>query len=660
MASLRRVGTWSGDSKNKMLFQDKVLQTHWLNTSVHPLWHYCKRRSPDVQRYTHRENLRSSQLGAKTDTADSELKNTEKFENMDSTALVTLLLINLGTGDTIYQAPKPSDIKSQPRDNAEADLTKTYAQTYLWKYGWIEPVRWDSLPFRGVASRSKENPVNADISSLLSEGEPLSSIQDIPKHPDPTLNPRFIAALKRFQEANRLRVTGMLDDATRDAMNAPRCGVPDRKIPEVEKSEEVNPTESGISTSDPQHSDPAQITTTVPSITSASQRIRRELMEKKKSSQPQVGSNLGLGRHVRKKRGEPLKAGNKKGIFSKMTIKWRLLGEGYSVWLNIDQQRSILMRAFRIWSEVVPLNFEEDVTSPAHLIDIKLGFGTGRHLGCSQLFDGMGREFAHAWRLGDIHFDDDEHFVPPNSEQGISLLKVAVHEIGHVLGLSHMNEMTSVMQPNYIPANSRMELDRTDRKAIQRIYGRCSGRFSTVFDWVHRDHSASGNWVFQTYFFRKSWYWMYENRSNRTRYRDPRVLANGWRGIPTSDIDAFVHIWTREEDLTLFFKGSQYWRYDNENDRAYLQDSEGHIYPRLISEGFPGISGPIDTAFYDRKERNVFFFRGQNGINVWRMVGDRGRQDNLPHNSLLPRIPINEQWLDICDVHPSMLTAPRR
>ncbi|XP_071982575.1 matrix metalloproteinase-21-like isoform X5 [Engystomops pustulosus] len=426
MASLRRVGTWSGDSKNKMLFQDKVLQTHWLNTSVHPLWHYCKRRSPDVQRYTHRENLRSSQLGAKTDTADSELKNTEKFENMDSTALVTLLLINLGTGDTIYQAPKPSDIKSQPRDNAEADLTKTYAQTYLWKYGWIEPVRWDSLPFRGVASRSKENPVNADISSLLSEGEPLSSIQDIPKHPDPTLNPRFIAALKRFQEANRLRVTGMLDDATRDAMNAPRCGVPDRKIPEVEKSEEVNPTESGISTSDPQHSDPAQITTTVPSITSASQRIRRELMEKKKSSQPQVGSNLGLGRHVRKKRGEPLKAGNKKGIFSKMTIKWRLLGEGYSVWLNIDQQRSILMRAFRIWSEVVPLNFEEDVTSPAHLIDIKLGFGTGRHLGCSQLFDGMGREFAHAWRLGDIHFDDDEHFVPPNSEQGISLLKGAV------------------------------------------------------------------------------------------------------------------------------------------------------------------------------------------------------------------------------------------
>lgn len=58
--------------------------------------------------------------------------------------------------------------------------------------------------------------------------------------------------------------------------------------------------------------------------------------------------------------------------------------------------------------------------------------------------------------------------------------------------------------------------------------------------------------------------------------------------------------------------GTQYWRYDNENDRAYVQDPEGHNYPRLISEGFPGIPGPIDTAFYDRKEGNVYFFRGRN------------------------------------------------
>ncbi|XP_018430824.1 PREDICTED: matrix metalloproteinase-21-like, partial [Nanorana parkeri] len=334
-----------------------------------------------------------------------------------------------------------------------------------------------------------------------------------------------------------------------------------------------------------------------------------------------------------------------------------------------------------------------------------------RHLGCSQLFDGMGREFAHAWQLGDIHFNDDEHFVPPNSEQGISLLKVAVHEIGHVLGLSHMNELKSVMQPNYIPANRGMELDTVDRRAIQKIYGRCSGRFSTVFDWLHQDRSAPGKWIFRTYFFRKGWYWMYENVNNRPRYRDPRRLAGGWKGIPSSDIDAFIHIGTWGKNLTFFLKGTQYWRYDNDKDQAYTQDPEGITYPRLISEGFPGITGPIDTAFYDRQDKNVYFFRGRNvtafsvanhkvvpgypkaivdvfpplipgdhpmsdldavyfsfthrtvffikDTYVWRMAVRKENQD-VPHNALLPRLAVSEQWLDICDVHPSMLTVPRR
>ncbi|XP_075188146.1 matrix metalloproteinase-21-like, partial [Anomaloglossus baeobatrachus] len=384
-------------------------------------------------------------------------------------ALLTLLFIHLSTGERLYHARDRSDIQSPPKDKAESTITKTYAQIYLWKYGWIEPIRWDSFLSRPAPSASGENMAPADISSLLSEGQSFSSTHPVaPEHPEPSLNPRFIGALKRFQEANRLKVTGELDEATREAMNAPRCGVPDRKIPVVEKNVYVNPYESPTSMPDSGQNSEYLLTSSAAPIMPSSERINKE--QAKKRVQPPLWENRDLGRHVRKKRSDLIRSGTKKAAFSKPTIKWRLLGEGYSVWLTINQQRSILMRAFRIWSEVVPLNFEEDLMSPAHLIDIKLGFGTRRHLGCSQLFDGTGREFAHAWSLGDIHFDDDEHFVPPNSEQGISLLKVAVHEIGHVLGLSHMNEMTSVMQPNYIPLNSRMELDGTDRKEIQRIY----------------------------------------------------------------------------------------------------------------------------------------------------------------------------------------------
>lgn len=68
---------------------------------------------------------------------------------------------------------------------------------------------------------------------------------------------------------------------------------------------------------------------------------------------------------------------------------------------------------------------------------------------------------------------------------------------------------------------------------------------------------------FSTYFFRSSWYWLYENRNNRTRYGDPIQILTGWRGIPAQNIDAFVHIWTWRRDERYFFKGkgSSGWFY---------------------------------------------------------------------------------------------------
>ena len=56
--------------------------------------------------------------------------------------------------------------------------------------------------------------------------------------------------------------------------------------------------------------------------------------------------------------------------------------------------------------------------------------------------------------------------------------------------------------------------------------------------------------------------------------------------------------------------GTQYWRYDPDNDMIFTEDPEGVRYPKLISEGFPGAPSPIDTAFFDKRDRNIYFFRG--------------------------------------------------
>ncbi|XP_056153185.1 matrix metallopeptidase-21 [Lampris incognitus] len=401
--------------------------------------------------------------------------------------------------------------------------------------------------------------------------------------------------------------------------------------------------------------------------------------------------------------------------FSKTVLRWRLMGEGYSSQLSIEEQRYIFRLAFRMWSEVSPLEFVEDTRSLLGDIDIRLGFGTGRHLGCNQRFDGTGHEFAHAWFLGDIHFDDDEHFTVPNAGRGISLLKVAVHEIGHVLGLPHIYRPGSIMQPSYLPQESGFEMDWMDRKAIQHLYGGCEGRFSTVFDWIRKERTAYGEVVirFNTYFMRDGWYWLYENRNNRTRYGDPVALQVGWHGIPADGVDAYVHVWSRQRDAVYFFKGTQFWRYDGENDRAVTQDSDGRRYPMLISEGFPGVPAPIDTAFYDRRDSHIYFFKGTHvyafdveaeslargfpksirhvfppvvsgdhpysnidaayfsyshnavilfkGTHFWQVAGSphRRRQPLLPRNGLLPHKEVNRHWFDICNVHPTALKISR-
>lgn len=165
-------------------------------------------------------------------------------------------------------------------------------------------------------------------------------------------------------------------------------------------------------------------------------------------------------------------------------------------------------------------------------------------MNCEKPFDGSGGELAHSWSAGDIHFDEDENYKKDGT--GIDLLKVAVHEVGHVLGLLHNGRQTSIMFPIYVSpqANEDFELVREDREAVQQIYGVCKGLFDVVFDWVRRIQEPWSNrpkYIFNTYFFRNKRYWMYENGFNRTRYGDPLLIEHQWTGLP-SHLDGFTQV----------------------------------------------------------------------------------------------------------------------
>uniref|UniRef100_A0A8I5ZTA4 Matrix metallopeptidase 12 n=1 Tax=Rattus norvegicus TaxID=10116 RepID=A0A8I5ZTA4_RAT len=130
----------------------------------------------------------------------------------------------------------------------------------------------------------------------------------------------------------------------------------------------------------------------------------------------------------------------------------------------------IFQKAFQVWSDVTPLRFRKIHKGEA---DITILFAFGDH-GDFYDFDGKGGTLAHAFYpgpgiQGDAHFDEAETWT--KSFQGTNLFLVAVHELGHSLGLPHSNNPKSIMYPTYRylhPNTFRLSAD--DIHSIQSLY----------------------------------------------------------------------------------------------------------------------------------------------------------------------------------------------
>lgn len=79
--------------------------------------------------------------------------------------------------------------------------------------------------------------------------------------------------------------------------------------------------------------------------------------------------------------------------------------------------------------------------------------------------------FSAAGIFGDVHFDDEEKFIVDNKGRGIDLLWLALHELGHSLGLDHSNNKRAIMYPIYRGSKPGLQLHRDDIMGIQQLYG---------------------------------------------------------------------------------------------------------------------------------------------------------------------------------------------
>uniref|UniRef100_A0A3Q4GS73 Matrix metallopeptidase 24 n=1 Tax=Neolamprologus brichardi TaxID=32507 RepID=A0A3Q4GS73_NEOBR len=366
-----------------------------------------------------------------------------------------------------------------------------------------------------------------------------------------------VAAMQRFYG---IPVTGVLDETTIEWMRRPRCGVPDHPH------------------------------------TSRRQRNKRYALTGQKWRDKRISYSI-----------------------SNFTPK---VGEK-------DTQRAI-RQAFNVWQAVTPLSFQEvpysEIKNEGKEADIMIFFASGFH-GDSSPFDGEGGFLAHAYFPGagiggDTHFDSDEPWTLGNANHdGNDLFLVAVHELGHALGLEHSNDPSAIMAPFYQymdTHNFKLPLD--DLQGIQKIYGELSGLVLRA-RLINRPEPSLPGKKTRVFVFtpetlcciseKDRWFWRLRNNKVQEGY--PMQIDQFWKGLPPR-IDA---AYERTDGKFVFFKGDKYW--------VFREVTAEPGYPHsLVELGSSLPKSGIDTALRWEPVGKTYFFKGDQ---YWRYNEEKHTTD---------------------------------
>ncbi|HSQ75428.1 MAG TPA: chitobiase/beta-hexosaminidase C-terminal domain-containing protein, partial [Bacteroidota bacterium] len=141
---------------------------------------------------------------------------------------------------------------------------------------------------------------------------------------------------------------------------------------------------------------------------------------------------------------------------------------------DVTGEKEEVRAALDLWAKYVAITWSETVV-PNMIRSIDISWASGNHGdGAGSAFDGENGVLAHCFypdppvaepRAGDLHFDEAETWRVGSD---IDLFTIALHEIGHGLGLGHSDVDSMVMSPSYFGPLSDLRED--DIQGIRSIY----------------------------------------------------------------------------------------------------------------------------------------------------------------------------------------------
>lgn len=313
--------------------------------------------------------------------------------------------------------------------------------------------------------------------------------------------------------------------------------------------------------------------------------------------------------------------------------------------------RDIISKVFQIWSDNSVLNFVE--TNYATDADIVISFESVNHpqIDPYPMDDPI---LAHAFRpgpgvAGDVHFRDDQEWdfdvtlADQPSGDRISFFAVALHELGHTLGLGHSSHPNAVMYEYYTSSTGVLSPD--DIAGIQHIYGvppdrqtesptiiddseeipdRCN---STSYDAIAMIHNA-------LYIFKGRYMWNV-NTSHIER-NDAIEIRSKWRELPNNltHIDAAI---VNDDGKLLFFIGTDIYGFSA---------TKFEFKSTLSTLGIDQHIRKIDAIFKWSYNNRTYIFSGDY---YWRLDGKMVNR-NYPTN-------INRSWRDVYDIDTAYATS---